>query len=335
MTALGQTVFDVVRQEKYRPASDPVPFCHNTFEQLLYTPNPTAPNNQEVNNDNAAFDEVSNLVASAQYEVLFTTMQWDAPSENGSPGDTMAVAVAELYENVLANPENYPRGMTVRILLGNLPDLAIFNPTTQIYHTMQDLKDAGVPEMVNEDIGWHLEVGDFDGAWPHAHSKFVVIDGKTAAAAGFNYSYLHLPVDHPSGQGLDMTDKGIQITGPLAQSVMSAYDDLWSGSDVFICDVFPPPIPILDFLWCDQEVGVATHVPEVIRFYPTEGNTNAFALHHTSQFLESDEAIIAAIVNSEEKIDIYEVNFSLETVCVAALVLAGICDTDAVWPALF
>ena len=332
LTPIGQAVFDVVRQEEHWNPADPIPYCHNQFDRILYTPNPTAPEIEGVNNPNAAFDEVAAMVTEAQYEVLFTTMQWDAPSEKGSPGDTMAGAVAELYEKVKANPENYPRGMTVRILLGNLPDLAVFDPTTQIYHTLQDLHDAGVPEMVNEEIGWNLEVADFDGAWPHAHSKFVVVDGKTANAAGFNYSYLHLPVEHPSGQGLDMTDKGIQVTGPVVQQVMAAYDDLWSGSDIFLCSTFPPPVPILDFLWCDEQTAVATHPPEVLRFYLTDDNTNAFSLHHTMNHLESDEAILAALESAQNTIDVYEVNFSLETVCAAALLLAGLCDEESLGP---
>lgn len=329
----GQVVYDNARQERFRPVTDPVPYCHNTYNQLLYTPNPTAPNSSADKNPNGAFDDVAEAVANAEYEVLFTTMQWDAPSDKGSPGATMAHAVADLYEKVQANPENYPRGMTVRILLGNLPDLAIFNPRSQIYHTLQDLHDAGVEEMVNEEIGWHLEVADFDGAWPHAHSKFVVIDGKTAIAAGYNYSYLHLPRDHPSGLGLDMNDKGISLTGPVAQAAMSAYDDLWSGSDLLRCSVFPPPMPLVEFLWCDTETAVATHPPEVLRFYVTEGDANAFSLHHTSAYHESDDAIISAIVNAENTIDIYEVNFSLETVCVAAMLLTGLCqDADLAPP---
>ncbi len=328
----GQIVYENARQEKFRPATDPVPYCHNTYNQLLYTPNPTAPNSSADKNPNGAFDDVAEAVAKAEYEVLFTTMQWDAPSDKGSPGDTMAHAVADLYEKVQANPENYPRGMTVRILLGNLPDLAIFNPRSQIYHTLQDLHDAGVDEMVNEEIGWHLQVANFDGAWPHAHSKFVVIDGKTAIAAGYNYSYLHLPSNHPSGLGLDMNDKGISLTGPVAQASMSAYDDLWSGSDLLKCSVFPPPLPLVEFLWCDHETAVATHPPEVLRFYVTDGDANAFSLHHTSAYHESDEAIINAILNAEDTVDIYEVNFSLETVCVATMLLTGLCQNADLAP---
>jgi cardiolipin synthase len=173
-------------------------------------------------------------------------------------------------------------------------------------------------------------VADFSGSWPHAHSKFAIVDGKTALAAGFNYSYLHLPSNHASGQGLDMTDKGIQFTGPVAQAAMSAYDDLWSGSSQANCTQFPPPIPLLDFLWCDVSEAKATHPPEVLRFYPTDGDANAFSLHHTLLFLEADEAIVAAMLSAEKTIDLYEVNFSLHSICLLAVFLSDICTVDDV-----
>jgi phosphatidylserine/phosphatidylglycerophosphate/cardiolipin synthase-like enzyme len=330
LNVIGQAVYKAVRQEKFRPRSDMIPYCQNRYDQLLLTPNPTAPNSPLPRSEYGAFDQVAELVTNSEYEVLFATMQWDKPSEKGSPGLTLAEAVAELYEKVKANPEAYPRGMTVRILLGNLPELAFFEPTTQIYHALQDLHDAGVPEMENEEIGWKLEVADFSGAWPHAHSKFVIVDGKTTVAAGFNYSYLHLPANHSSGQGLNMTDKGIQITGPVAQASMSAYDDLWSGSSQVNCTSFPPPIPLLNFLWCDVSEAVATHPPEVLRFYPTDGDANAFSLHHTLLFLEADEAIIDAMLSAEDTIDLYEVNFSLHSICLLAVFLSDICSVDDV-----
>jgi phosphatidylserine/phosphatidylglycerophosphate/cardiolipin synthase-like enzyme len=259
-------------------------------------------------------------------------MQWDLPSPAGSPGSTLAQAVATLYEQVLANPTAYPRGMTVRILLGNIPELALFDPTSQVYHTLQDLHDAGLRQMVNEDIGWRLEVANFGGQWPHAHTKFIVVDGKTAAAAGFNYSYLHLPSGHPSGQGLDMTDLGLQVTGPIAQAVLTAYDDLWSVSDLIVCSRFPPPIPRLDFLWCAGRPTETSHPPEVLRFYPTTGNSNALALHHTAAHLEADESLTAALLAAEGTIDIFEVNFSLDTVCLGAIVLIDLCEGEAAVP---
>jgi len=270
-------------------------------------------------------------VKTAKYEVLFTVMQWDKPSETSSPGSTLAEAVVELYEKLEANPEAYPRGMTVRILLGNLPFYAIFEPTTQVAYVMEDLQQAGLPELENEELGWKVEVANYEGAWPHAHSKFGVVDGKTAFAAGFNYSYLHLSKDHPSGLGLDMTDKGIQFTGPVAQSLLAAFDDLWSGSNLVSCSRFPR-INLLRFLWCDVSEAEATHVPEVLRFYPAEENATAFALHHTPKFLESDDALLQAILSAEDSIDLYEVNFSLDLICILAIMLTDFCSAEGLAP---
>jgi phosphatidylserine/phosphatidylglycerophosphate/cardiolipin synthase-like enzyme len=332
LTPIGEALYAAVRQGPFWQPDNPIPYCQNRFDQLLYTPNPTAPESEKPVSDQGAFDRVAELVTAAEYEVLFVTMQWDLPSPAGSPGSTLAQAVAALYERVRANPAAYPRGMTVRILLGNIPELAFFDPTSQVYHTLQDLHDAGLTQVVNEEIGWRLEVANFGGQWPHAHTKFIVVDGKTAAAAGFNYSYLHLPAGHPSGQGLDMTDLGLQVTGPVAQAVLAAYDDLWSVSELTVCSRFPPPLPRLDFLWCDSLPTETTHPPEVLRFYPTADNANAFALHHTTAHLEADEALTAAMLAAEETIDIFEVNFSLDTVCLGAIVLIDLCEGEAAVP---
>jgi hypothetical protein len=51
-------------------------------------------------------------------------MWYDADASGDSPGTVVADAVATLYTNLKENPERYPRGMTVRILLGNPLEVA-------------------------------------------------------------------------------------------------------------------------------------------------------------------------------------------------------------------
>jgi phosphatidylserine/phosphatidylglycerophosphate/cardiolipin synthase-like enzyme len=70
----------------------------------------------------------------------------------------------------------------------------------------------------------------------------------------------------------------------------------------------------------------------VLRFYPTTGNANAFALHHTAAHLEADEALTAAMLAAEETIDIFEVNFALDTVCLGAILLLDLCEGEAAVP---
>jgi cardiolipin synthase len=55
----------------------------------------------------------------------------------------------------------------------------------------------------------------------------------------------------------------------------------------------------------------------------TENENAAFALHHTPAHLESDEALLAAIGAAQQSIDLFEVNFSLNSPC---LVLAAVSD---------
>ena len=60
------------------------------------------------------------------------------------------------------------------------------------------------------------------------------------------------------------------------------------------------------FLVVDGKTAVANHTPEVLRFYTTDGQTNAFSLYHTMACLESDEAILGAIGAANESIDLSE-----------------------------
>ncbi len=64
------------------------------------------------------------------------------------PGFILAEAVATLYQQLKANPAQYPKGMTVRILLGNPPELFHFELGNQVWHVIRDLREAGVPEIV-------------------------------------------------------------------------------------------------------------------------------------------------------------------------------------------
>jgi len=330
---LAQVLYNVVREPQWRPASDPVTWCQNHFDRLHFTPNPKAPDTSYASYPKGAFSSVADLVRTAEYEVMFVTMQWDPPSGAISPGDTLAEAIGDLYANLQAHPEQYPRGLTVRILLGHYPETTLFQLANQVDYVITDLTAAGVDTFRKPEIGWELQLANFDGAWPHAHSKFVVVDGKSAVAAGFNYSYLHLPKEDPSGLGLDMTDMGIQITGPIAQSVLAAYDDLWSGSEQVACGRINYRLPVLFFFFCTSFEAQATHTPETLRFHPQEPSPySSFALHHTPKHLESDEALLAVILAAEDTIDLFEVNFSLETACVVGILLDRFCTEEAAIP---
>jgi phosphatidylserine/phosphatidylglycerophosphate/cardiolipin synthase-like enzyme len=191
------------------------------------------------------------------------------------------------------------------------------------------MREAGVEKMIDPEIGWRLEVANFPGTYPHSHSKFIVVDGKTVAGAGFNYGYLHFPVDHPSGEGYDMLDLGMQVTGPVAQEAISAFDDMWSGADQIHCEDFHPAGGSDWTDTCQELSATADHVPEVLRTYlPPEGDTNAFSLYRTTEIKEGDVFIATALASAEESIDLMQVNFALDLHCMANIFFPDFCTFD-------
>ena len=316
-----------------RDENSPPHFCYNQFMRLEFTPNPDPSFSDNPPTPNGAFDQIAALVNTAQYEVLFTTMKYEPDVFPPSPGTTLAAAVANLYRKVKAHPENYPRGMTVRILLGNYPELDTFIYGNQIINVISNLRDEGVETMLDPEIGWRVEVANFADTYPYSHTKFVVVDGKTAVSVGFNYGYMHLPKDHPSGKGHDMLDMGIQVRGPVVQDMIAAFDDMWDGADQIQCDDFYPDTKRDWTQTCRDLSAMAGHVPEVLRTYiPPEANSRFFSLYRSEKYLEGDTFIAAALGNAQESIDMIHVNFSLEMYCMLDLVLPNLCTSNDVLP---
>ena len=328
----AQQVLQVMEAGIFRPPEEQVPFCGNQYKRIVYTPNPQVEFSEEEPSKNGAFDKVSEMVTTAEYEVLFTTMQWEPDEYNLSPGTVLSEAVADLYRQIKEEPERYPRGMTVRILLGNYPELSNFEWGDQIWSALEDFREAGVEEMANPDIGWKLEVANFSGTYPHSHSKFLIVDGREMLAAGFNYGYLHFSQEHPSHKGDDLVDLGIQITGPVAQAGLLTYDDLWIGANGVHCENFYPEDPDQWKDTCSEWKGTTEHVPEVLKYYLPGGDDNAFSLFRSGVYKEADIAVAEAIASAEESLDIVHVNFSLELICAAAVIDENICSYDDALP---
>ena len=319
----GQAIFEAVRQEKFRPSTDPIPFCYNQYDRLMYAPNPVPAFSEAAPTPNGTFDKFAELAKTAQYEVVFATMWYDSFKQADNPGRVLGKAIAELYQDLKADPSRYPRGLTVRILLGNPPNFAFF-PTfnNQVWSLISDLHAAGVPELKNDEIGWNLEVANFSGSWPHSHTKLMVVDGKTVQSVGYNMQHTHLPTDHPSGKGKGRIDLGLQVTGPVAQSSLQAFDELWQASTRFHCATIDPNESAWWILSCQGQPGLAEHVPEVLKFYvPNQPASNAFSIFRTEKFREADEAYYQALASATESIDTIHINFSLDTICALNLLV--------------
>jgi phosphatidylserine/phosphatidylglycerophosphate/cardiolipin synthase-like enzyme len=206
--------------------------------------------------------------------------------------------------------------MTVRILLGNPPELALGEFSDQLWNLLSNLRDAGVEEMRNPEIGWKLEVADYKGSAPHSHTKVLIVDGKTTVAAGFNTTYDHFPIAHPSGKGNDRCDLGIQISGPVTQDAQRAFDDLWADSNGRYCLDFHP---MLDIAWqttCRSYKVTSEHVPEVVRYYLPDGpRSNAFSMYRSKAYSLADHQVTSALAAAQESIDTVHVNFTMELLC--------------------
>lgn len=327
LTSASQAILDIMTSGVYRPAGDPVAYCNNIYNALFFSPNPPPALPGEDPSLNGSYDDVARAISIARYEVDFTTMEYVADANNDSPGFVLSKTVVDLYNQLKQDPARYPRGLTVRILLGNYPEVSSFEWGQQIWHVMEDLKNAGLPELVNSELGWKVEVANFDGQFPHSHTKFLVIDGSTVAAAGFNYSYLHLSEAHPSEQGISLVDLALELSGPVAQMSLTAFDDLWEGANQVECDSLDPFLGMWE-LACKSTKAQATHVPEVLRYtLPQEGGV-AFSLFRNTNYSEADKAVSAAIRTAQESLDIFEVNFSLELQCALDPLFPEMCDFD-------
>jgi hypothetical protein len=315
-----------------RPAGSEVPYCRNQFDRIIYMPNPKPEYSNQQITPNGGFDQVSALVEDAEYEVLFNVMQYVETTAEPSPGRVLIESVGKLYQQVKANPEDYPRGITVRILLGNYPVFSDFTWGSQIIEVIKDLKWDGIEKMVDPEIGWRVEVANYPGVYPHSHNKMLVVDGKLAGGLGFNYNYIHFSKDHPSGMGEDLFDLGMTVTGPVAQDAITQYDDMWWGADQIHCEDLSLP----DGQWqdtCQELKAENDHVPEVLRAYlPPDGDTSAFSLYRSKVFNEADDFIASSLAASTESIDLITANFSMELYCIIHLLAPGFCTIDDSMP---
>ena len=330
---IGQAMLDVMESGSYRTRGEDIPFCMNRYIGMIYMPNPENSYSPQPPTENAGFDNVSILASQVEYEVNLVVMEWaeDEGGEGLNPGSVYTREIAKLYEQLKDDPSRYPRGLTVRILLGNYPELSKLEWGEQIWNVIEDLRTAGVEKMVDSNLGWKVEVANYEGVYPHSHTKFLVVDGKIVVGAGFNYGHLHFPVDHPSEKGGDLYDLGIAISGPIAQQALATFDDYWEGAEQLYCPDLSPDPP---FLWtrsCTWSVGQATHVPEVKKYFiPDQTNSlsNAFSLNRNSEYKESDDVLLEALASAETSLDIFEVNFSLDLVCALDLLNDEICTYE-------
>ena len=332
LSDIEQAVLSVIEEGGYHPEGYQAPYCRNRFEDFIFMPNPEPAFSSQPPTINGGFDKVAAIIDFVQYEALFTTMEYIGSEDGYGPGTTIGEETAELYRRIKEDPSQYPKGLTVRIMLGNYPNISNLEWGNQIWNAINDLRDAGVEEMENPEIGWKVEVANFSGVYPHSHTKFLVLDGKILVSSGYNYGWLHFSKDHPSGKGDDLVDLGMILSGPVAQSGISTYDDMWVGANQLYCADFHPEDGSNWQDSCEWKNTEGGHVPEVLKYSLAEEDQVAFSLYRTDIYKEADDAYVAALSTAKQSIDAIHVNFSLELICMVNVLDPDICTIENALP---
>lgn len=333
LTPTGLAVLQVIQDGEYHPDGYKSPYCNNQFKSFIFMPGPKPVFSSQPATPNGGFDLLKEYIQNTRYELLLSNMMWEPDQDELSPGFQVIEGIATLYKLIHANPSAYPRGLTVRILLGNYPNISTFQYGDQIWNVIDDLRKAGVAKLEDPAIGWKLEVANFGGSYPHSHTKFIVVDGRSLMAAGFNISWLHYPYEHPSGKGNDLTDIGMHIQGPVAQPAMVDFDDEWQGGDQLVCSDLM--IGEDSDRWqksCEWKTAAVSHVPEVLKYQPVSPGSTAFALYRTDVYKEADRAYDAALASAKSSIDAIHVNFSAEMICLLNLIAPDACTFNNALP---
>lgn len=297
LSPIGQAVLGVLEN----PA-----FCSNQYQDLTII--------QDVDSGRAAFAQMAAAIANAKYEVALATLTWEPSMRQDIhagniilQGTSYNSGVKELYRRVVQNPQNYPEGMRVRILIGN--DLG--QTQNNVLDALQSITSTassttvGIPIYQEFSVGdntitWQIEVATFrKGFWSfrYSHAKLLVVDGRTVIAGGYNphnYYTEKNPVRH---------DMGLQVRGLAGFEALTVFDSLWYDARVHSSS---PPLPV-DPLW-PYPYAIA-HAPQVWSHTVTT-DTAVFSLYRDSMNKTSDNAILAALNAASATIDLTQASFT-------------------------
>jgi phosphatidylserine/phosphatidylglycerophosphate/cardiolipin synthase-like enzyme len=248
-------------------------------------------------------------IAPGPHEIDFVTMIWDEdenPTIVDTPGDYFLQGIRTLYDDVRQNPENYPGGVRVRILLG-LKYYYGTNYIDQRVIVMNDLADLGIEQNA---LNWTVEVAAYrnakqewslgsDASGIHSHVKTMIVDGKRVIVAGYNMERIYLDNDPTH-------DMGVQISGPIAQQTLQVFDKLWS--EAYRCDLHFLFICASGSITESLQDGIP-HDQAVKMIVPT-GDDVVFSLFRDNVDKTADNAIAAAIGAAESKVNIFQLHFT-------------------------
>jgi phosphatidylserine/phosphatidylglycerophosphate/cardiolipin synthase-like enzyme len=142
--------------------------------------------------------------------------------------------------------------------------------------------------------------------------------------SGYNYTDWHLPLDEPGGRAL--RDLGLQMSGPVAQSGVAVFDDLWRRSQQLVCpaDVRPQDVTAHCTL---QEPTLPAH-PALARVAAGTGPSHAFMLYRRTGVDQADVAHLALLEGARTEVDLMQADFGPPLSCWYAYLNPSTCPVS-------
>lgn len=299
--------------------------CGNRVEGFLHFPQADPAYSAQPRTPHGGFDELEAALGETRHDLLIANMIWDDGPD--APGAGVARAIAALRRDVAEYPGRHPDGLTVRILLGNSIRLGdLLDPTASAYSAARHLLAAGVPLTGDTVPGWRLELANYAYALPHSHVKLVVQDGERALTGGFNISFFHLPAGATGGHGLDLTDLGIWVRGPVARHAAAAFRDTWDLSRRLTCRAEPTPDTLrreCAFTSPTLPLPLAWSAPS-----PAVGEARVYPLYRRNGYAGADDAVTALFGAAQRSIDVMQSQVSGTLGCLGLLEEEGGCPPE-------
>lgn len=303
---IGQAVHSVLT---------PTVFCSNQYQDLTMI-------TQDVDSGRQAFEQMADAIADAHYEVDLATLNWFPSVLPGVKPERQAgniilqglkqdSGLKELYRRFVTDPQDYPQGMRVRILI---------NVGTYVGTTYEDVLEAlrsitdtitGTGIELNKVVTygaysttWTVEVGQFrdrSETLHYNHAKLLVVDGRTVIAGGYNVHNYYTGIGGPMRD-----DMGLQVRGAIGFEAQTIFDSLWWGAKLH---PFGARVPDPRSIFEVTNFYVIEHAPQIWSHTLTT-DTAVFSLYRDYIYKGSDRAIVAALDATQQNVNLLQVTFS-------------------------
>ena len=107
---------------------------------------------------------------------------------------------------------------------------------------------------------------------------------------------------------------------------------MWTGANMLHCINFHPADGTSWTDTCQWSEAALTHLPEVLKHYPADSDQNTFSLFRTLVYKEADQTYAPVLGSAQSSINAIHVNFSLELICMANVIVEDLWSYDNALP---